>query len=250
MSPTVYEPLFSLDPVADDVWIANGPVISFYGLPFPTRMTVIRLVDGSLFVHSPIALDDGLRAQLDPLGPVRHLIGPNWIHYYYLPDWQAAYPGSRTYAAPGVRERAAKYRRELSVDETLDSVAPAAWAGQIDQLLVEGHPVHHEVVFFHRASRTLVLTDLIEAFEPDKMPLWTRPLLCLGDVRTPGQMPRDMRLTFRLNGRADGVRLLRAAAQQMIAWAPERVIIAHGRWYDRDGTSELRRAFRWVLPAA
>jgi hypothetical protein len=37
----------------------------------------------------------------------------------------------------------------------------------------------------------------------------------------------------------------------MIAWNPERVILAHGRWYERDGAQELRRAFRWVLdPAA
>jgi hypothetical protein len=33
----------------------------------------------------------------------------------------------------------------------------------------------------------------------------------------------------------------------MLAWQPERVMIAHGRWYDKDGAAELRRAFRWVL---
>jgi hypothetical protein len=32
----------------------------------------------------------------------------------------------------------------------------------------------------------------------------------------------------------------------MIAWEPERVILAHGRWYDRAGAAELRRAFRDV----
>ena len=33
----------------------------------------------------------------------------------------------------------------------------------------------------------------------------------------------------------------------MIALDPERVIIAHGRWYDANGTEELKRAFRWLL---
>jgi hypothetical protein len=33
----------------------------------------------------------------------------------------------------------------------------------------------------------------------------------------------------------------------MLDWDPERIIIAHGRWYDRDGGAELRRAFRWIL---
>jgi hypothetical protein len=53
-------------------------------------------------------------------------------------------------------------------------------------------------------------------------------------------MPRDMRMTY---PRAT----LRAAVETMIGWDPERVILAHGRWYERDGTAELRRAFRWLL---
>jgi hypothetical protein len=32
-----------------------------------------------------------------------------------------------------------------------------------------------------------------------------------------------------------------------VAWQPERIILAHGRWYEKDGTEELRRAFRWLL---
>ena len=44
--PTGYEPLYTLKPVAPDVWIADGGWIRFYGLPFPTRMTVVRLACG------------------------------------------------------------------------------------------------------------------------------------------------------------------------------------------------------------
>jgi hypothetical protein len=101
-----------------------------------------------------------------------------------------------------------------------------------------------EVVFFHRKSRTLVLTDAIENFEPRKVgSLWMRWLTRLGGVQDPdGQMPRDMRLTYRRN------RLqLRNAVETMINWNPERVILAHGRWYERNGAGELRRAFRWLL---
>ena len=100
-----------------------------------------------------------------------------------------------------------------------------------------------EFVFFHRASRTLILTDLIENFEPRKLGFFMRLLTRLGGVRDPdGQMPRDMRLTFRKH--RDG---LAKAVRQMIDWGPERIVLAHGRWYDRDGTAELERAFRWVL---
>jgi hypothetical protein len=99
------------------------------------------------------------------------------------------------------------------------------------------------VVFFHRPSRTLLLTDFIENFEAERLSLPARLLTRLGGVQHPrGGMPRDMRFVFR-RGRAR----LRAAVETMIAWQPERVILAHGKWFARDGEAELRRAFAWLL---
>jgi hypothetical protein len=112
-------------------------------------------------------------------------------------------------------------------------------------MIVWGSRVHQEAVFFHRASRTLILTDLIENFEPHKLPLWMRPLVRLAGICAPhGGMPRDMRLTFRMHG---GRARLQAAVERMIAWEPERVILAHGQWFAEDGTLALRRAFSWLL---
>lgn len=243
MRSTGYEPLNTLKPVASDLWIIDGPAIRFYGLPFPTRATVIRLADGALWVHSPTHLTEELAREVDRLGPVRHLVAPNWLHYAFLHEWQARWPEACTWAAPGVRERAAKHGSPARFDRDLGPEAPPEWAGQIDQLLVEGSKVHREVVFFHHKSRTLILTDLIENFEDRTLPWWMRPLARLAGVHAPdGQMPRDMRLTFR--GHEDD---LRAAVEQMLAWNPERVIIAHGAWFQQDGTQALRRAFRWLL---
>jgi hypothetical protein len=100
-----------------------------------------------------------------------------------------------------------------------------------------------EVVFFHIASRTLVLTDLIENFESGKVGPLMRFLIWLGGVRNPdGSTPRDMRLSFRRQRPQ-----VRAAVETMIGWDPERVILAHGRWYASDARAELQRAFRWIL---
>jgi len=56
-----YTPLNALKPIAAGVWIVDGPEIqfSYLGLkfPFPTRMTLIRLPDGSLWIHSPTFAD-------------------------------------------------------------------------------------------------------------------------------------------------------------------------------------------------
>jgi hypothetical protein len=242
--PTGYEPLFTLKPVARDVWIADGGWIRFYGLPFPTRMTVIRLSDGSLWVHSPIADSEGIADAVAALGEVRHLIAPNWIHYAWIPDWQAKFPRAVTWGSPGVVARADKYGVQLQIDHELGDHAPSDWEAQIDQRLADSG-FHREVVFFHRASRTLVLTDLIENFEKQKMPRWVHPLLKLGRVCDPdGRMPRDMAFSFSRRQAH-----LRALVETMIDWSPDRIILAHGRWYEERGEQELRRAFRYILKA-
>jgi hypothetical protein len=241
--PTGYEPLYTLKPIAPDVWIADGGWIRFYGLAFPTRMTLIRLRDGGLWVHSPVADEEDLADAVAALGPVRHLIAPNWLHYAWIPAWQARFGKALTWGSPGVVARAASRGVRLRIDHELGSSPPEAWEGEIAQRLAESG-IHREVVFFHHASRTLVLTDLIMNFEPAKMPWWMRPIIRLGGIRDPdGRVPRDIAASVR---RRPGH--LRDLATTMIGWEPERVILAHGRWYDGNGTAELRRAFRIAPP--
>lgn len=238
-----YEPLNALKSVASNLWIVDGPEVRFYRMGFPTRMVAVRLANGDLWLHSPVAYTQWLARDLEVQGPIRHLVAPNWIHYAGLPGWQQAYPEAVTWAAPGVRERAAKMGAKLRWDRDLGEQAPGDWAGQIEQITVHGSRMHEEVVFFHRASRTLILTDLIENFEAARVSAWQRPLLKVAGVMDPdGRAPVDLRMSFRRGHRA-----LAAAVERMISWAPERVILAHGRWYDRDGVGELRRAFRWAL---
>lgn len=237
-----YEPLNTLKPVADDLWIVDGPRIRFYGMPFPTRMTAIRLGNGDIWIHSPIRLNERLKSEIGALGPILHLIAPNWIHYAHLNEWRAAFPTARSYCAPGVQERASRRGVRLICDEPLTDIPPRLWAGEIDQLIVKGSRIHREVVCFHIKSKTLILTDLIENFPPEVAPWWLRPLLWIAGVRAPhGAAPRDMRLSFR--DRA----ALRESVCRMIEWAPERIIIAHGDWFDSDGVSHLKRAFAWAL---
>jgi len=243
MQATGYEPLDTLKPVADGLWLIDGPAIRFFGMPFSTRATVVLLENGDFWVHSPTRLTDGLRRELDAIGPVRHLIAPNWLHYAHLDDWLAAYPEAQAWGAPGVEARARKKGLALQIDHTLQwDRAEAPWDGQIEQMIVRGSKLHREAVFFHHASQTLILTDLIEAFETAKLPVWMRPLVWIAGIDDPdGTMPPDMRRSFRDRT------ALGADLERMIAWAPERVIIAHGRWYESNGVAELERAFRKVL---
>lgn len=240
--PPPYAPLNVLKRVAEEVWIVDGPLIRFYGLPFTTRMTIIRLPGGGLWVHSPIAPDPGLMAEVEALGPVAFLIAPNWIHYAFVGAWQERYPDARCHAAPGVRDRAASREVAIRIDAELTDDAPAEWAGVIDQRVIPGSSTHQEAVFFHRPTATLILTDLIENFERRAVSAWMVPLLFMaGNLDPDGKAPVDMRRTFR-----KGREAARQAIAQVIDWGPERVILAHGRWYPENGVAELTRAFHWL----
>jgi hypothetical protein len=239
-----YPPLNTLKSVTQNVWLADGPLIRFgppgLKMPFTTRMTIIRLGASDLFVHSPTALTAELKAAVTNLGRPRWLIAPNRLHYWWVPDWKEAFPETAVYLAPRVVEQAGK-RIDIPYSD-LDRDTGYPWDSDIATLPVAGSYMT-EVVFFHRASRTLLVTDLIENFEPTKLSIGMRFLTWLGGCLDPeGSMPRDMRVTY---GKQKAE--LHAAVEKMIAWSPERIILAHGRWYQRDAVQELRRAFRWVL---
>ncbi|BCH33916.1 hypothetical protein MesoLjLc_58460 [Mesorhizobium sp. L-8-10] len=240
----VYPPLNTLKPVAQDIWIVDGPAIRFgppmLKMSFPTRMTVIRLAGNALFVHSPTTLAPQLKTEMDGLGNPAWIVGPNRIHYWWIPEWRNTYPGAAVFLAPRIREQAGDHI-DFPTDE-LKGATGHPWDDAIATLPVAGSYMT-EFVFFHRASRTLVLTDLIENFEPERLGYGARWLAWAGGVLDPdGQMPRDMRLTFSRQREE-----LRQAVGTMIGWQPDRVILAHGRWYERDAVEELRRAFRWLM---
>jgi len=204
-------------------------------------MTILRLGSQDLFVHSPTHPTPELLVQLESIGTPKWLVGPNRIHYWWLADWERAFPDAAVYLAPGIEMQAGA--RLPSSHCVLNRRDGYPWDNRLETLPVVGDFMT-EVVFFDRESRTLVLTDLIENFESPKLGSFLmRWLTRLGGVQDPhGSMPRDLRLTFRRH-RAQ----LKAAIETLIAWAPERVILAHGRWYDRDAVAELRRAFAWLL---
>lgn len=239
-----YAPLNAVKPIAPDVWIVDGGEIGFsymgLRLPFSTRMTVVRLPDGSLWVHSPVEPSDMLFRQVRDLGEVRFIVAPNTLHYWWVPEWKAEFPDAEVHAAPGLQSSA---KRELPVDHELGDAPPPDWDGTIDQVLVPGDLLT-EVDFFHRPSRTLVLTDLIENFETDRVRsrLFRLALRWAGAADPDGKAPIDMQLSFVRHRKA-----VREAVERMIAWEPERIVISHGRWYPSNGTEELKRAFRWVL---
>jgi hypothetical protein len=228
-----------LQQLAEDLWIYEGSRVSFYGFPFPTRMSVIRLPGSRLWIHSPEKINHRLKEELFALGEVTYLISPNKLHHLFLESWLKIYPTARSYAAPGLLKK----RPDLRFDVELCGRAENAWSDEIDQLLFCGSPLMEEVVFYHKASRTLILTDLIENFEPNTLNWWQWAVARWAGILAPkGRTPIDWRLTFRLGDRKQA----RSGLERMLSWKPENIILSHGRCIFGNGTAFLAESFSWL----
>ena len=172
----------TLTQVHDDVWLAERPFYptlpGLQNTDVGCKACVIRLPDGKLWVHAPVALDPELRAALAEIGPVGHIVTPNTEHQKFAPSWILEYPDAKSYACPGLREKKPEIGWQSSLAELLDgtdgvasAAPPAVWGGALelcwvrDQVPLTGAlgsiPFFNEVVFFHRPSRaTLIVTDL------------------------------------------------------------------------------------------
>ena len=227
-----------LEEFAQDIWIAEGPPVDFYGFKYPVRMTVIRLADEKLFVHSPIAPTPELLQQVVALGDVYYIVSPNKLHHLYLGDWGDIFPEAQVFASPGLMNK----RPEISFDGELGDVPEIDWASEIDQLIFAGSRAMDEVVFFHKASKTLILADLIENFESGWFKGWQGIIARLAGIIAPkGKAPIDFRLSF-LGHKADA----RKSLSRIKAWQPRHIIIAHGTCFKNDAMRELNRAFKWL----
>ena len=203
--------------VADNLWFEEFDLMVPGGVHFRGRMTVLRLPDGTLWLHSPIPIDDALAAELAALGEVAHIVAPNRLHHLHLPAAIARYPSARVYAAPGLERK----RKDIRFDEVLGERPPASWGGAIEQVWIAGNRWISEVVFLHARSRTLIVTDLV--FNIHEAKTWITPWV----LRSTGAWQRlaQSRLWwFTTTDRA-------AAAESMgrvLAWDFDRLLMAHG----------------------
>lgn len=241
MTEATVEAATALEPIADDVWLADGEIVDFYGFPYPTRMVIVRLSSGLLWVWSPIGLSANLRKQVDELGRVAHLVSPNKIHHLFLDEWKVSYPSARLWGPASTIDK----RVDLAFQAPLTDVSPPDWSGEIDQFHFTGSRVLDEIVFFHRPSRTAILADLSEnfsaAFLEAHWAAWQRVVARIWKIMEPwGLAPLELRLSWWQRKGA------RAARDRLLALDPENVVMAHGEWQRQDGRVYLQKVLAWL----
>jgi hypothetical protein len=244
MSSSLYEPINVYKPLGPDIGVVDGPFeyLTVGGvrlpLPFTTRMTVVRLSNGDLFLHSPIKFDERLAKELCQLGKVRHLVSPNQFHYAHIGEWAKGFLETISWGSPNVRRRARARHVDVDFTRDLDASAPEEWRREIDQLLFPGG-YFKEFIFFHKASRTLIVADTIINIELDKISEPWRTATKLSGMYHPyGQIFFGMRLPLLVQRRK-----AKAAIGKMHSWQPRRIVLSHGRCFDSDAEKVIQRLF-------
>lgn len=223
----------ALRPVVNgSIWDAQQR-LRFGPMLLRTRMTVIKLSDGSLWVHSPIEPTVALRHSLASLGPVRHVVAPNLFHHRFFAAFVQEFPQATGWIAPGLQHK----RPDLAAYPVLSS--ESNWGEEMDSCLLKGLPVLNETVWIHRPTSTLIATDILFCLGNEN-PLLTRLAGRVLGVQQRVAMSRTMRWMVR-----DREALARSV-EQILAWHPERLVLAHDRIIEDKVPSTLVQAFEWL----
>jgi len=224
--------------VAGQMWLQEYP-IHFAGCDFNARMTVIRISDTKLMLHSPCEIDSATKEAILALGDVACIVAPGSYHYFHIASAQAAFPDADTYICPGIERK----RPDIDFDWFLGDRPPELWMGTLDQVLVRGNKYIWEVAFFHRPSKTLMLVDLIENFTdqtPDVnwlLKLWWKAVFHMWDNPKPAP---EYQMGWKDKVAAS------TSLQKILQWDFDKIILAHGDLIETDAKETALRA--WKAP--
>ncbi|MDV5167748.1 DUF4336 domain-containing protein [Photobacterium rosenbergii] len=219
----------------DRLWYWDMP-FKLNGIPVGTRMTVIRLENGKLLIHSPIQLTTALQLELSQLGAIQAIVTPNMNHHLFISEWWLAYPDAYFFAPPGLQNK----RTDLVFDDALSANSPKIWQHQLYQTLLRGSDKMEEVIFCDPLSNTLIVGDTLAWFRPSTNILTMALALANGCYRHPA-MPLYWRWTFQNKTR------LRQSLQEILTWPFDRIILSHGHNIETDGKAIFHNAFKWAL---
>ncbi|MBV6624945.1 MAG: DUF4336 domain-containing protein [Rivularia sp. (in: Bacteria)] len=231
-----------LKKVDRNIWVAEQK-LKYWGLEVGTRMTVIRLKSGEIVVISPIMVDEATINQINDIGEVSQIIAPNLYHHLSISDFQSIYPNAKICAAPGLESK----RPDIKIDKVL-SQGTLGKQDEIEYFLFKGFKILdlkgvsslNELVFFHRESRTLILTDTAFHFD-DSFPFTTQ--LTMRVVGGYNKLEPSILEKLAIREKEK----VKESIQAVLNWDFERVIVAHGSILEKAGKEKLKKGYEWVL---
>jgi hypothetical protein len=226
--------------LGDGIWV-HEDAMHLGGTQLRLRMTVVLLAGGNLWVHSPTTLTEDLRREIDELGTVGIIVGPNNGHNMWLLDWHAAYPEAELFVSAGIPDRI----RELQDYTVLDTSQENIWQQDLDTEYMHGARIFDEWVFLHRKTKSLILTDLIQNHSDERPTGWAgfmtrfilEPIGFKGICVAP-----PLRLGFVIRDKA----AFAAFIEKIRTWDFDRIVVTHGDIIESDAKqvfSDLTQRF-------
>lgn len=220
-----------LNVVDKQIWdISDG--LQILGVEFGHRMTVVQLASGDLWVHSPVALTHTVQKSLAALGTPRYFVAPSAFHDLYWTPYFDAFDDVEFHGVPGMPAH-------LKFTHTFSETIPNDWANDFEMIPVHGIPLLNEHVFIHRASKTLILTDLVFNFSKREK-LWERMFLTLNGVHGKVGPSRLFRACIK------DKKAFRDSLDRVLGCDFDRVIVGHGQNIETDGKRILENAYSFL----
>ena len=226
--------------IPEKIYIVEYP-IHYGGLDLFSRMTLVRLDDRKLWVHSPCQLDTRLKSEIDRLGDVAYIIAPGNFHHLYVSDFQKYYPDAETFLCPGLEKK----RQDLKFDWILGNHPDPRWNSEFCQVVIQGTRIISEVAFVHKNTRTLVLVDLLENIGDDYtheagllLKFWWKVVFKMWN--NPKAAP-EYQLGW---GDKD---VVKKGLEKILSWDFDRIILAHGNLIESNAKAVLIKAWENVL---
>lgn len=229
----------NLHEFANNIWLADGPVVRDTGAFFTTRMTIVKLLDGSIWISSPVPVSFAALKEISELGDVRYLIAATPRHVWRLDSWHTLFPEAELWVSRPTLLTLQKGR--LPVSGYLGDSPVEAWNTDFDQLKFRGNPLLSEVLFFHKKSHTVILDDLVQRNPILKdRPIQNFVFKLEGAHYPDGGVALDMKMTF-LNRS-----LARRSLEKLLSWDFDKLIIAHGACIESGAKQYIKTVFRWL----
>lgn len=216
--------------LAPDLWTMSFP-LKFLGADLQRNVTILRLSSGKLLIHSTAPFEP------DDIDTILNLGHASWImdalirHDTFAQQGSDSFPGARYLVPEGFESDGIATRKIFP--------PPPEWRGEIGVIPVIGAPSFGEVVILHRASKTLVVGDLLFNFGR-RHPWWTRFLAKLGSVggnASPG-VSRPFKKAI-----VDDTAFL-DSLREILLLDFDRIIVGHGDPIEKGGKEALRSAYR------
>lgn len=198
-------------------------------LALPVRTTVIPLGDARV-LFSPGSM---LTAeQLRGAGEITDVVAPSLLHLGGMAQAAAIFPSARLWGPVG----AAAKQPGLKWHGTL-GVTPWPFEDELALVPLAGMSKVHESVVLHRASRTLLVADLVFNIErPSGLGAWLI-LRVFGTYRRFGASRLFLKLV-------DDPAAFRRSLEQVVALDFERLVPAHGGVVEADAKARLVAALK------